>query len=485
MNDPGILIQPQRFRQFLGKQEFYQPQLQVINTLERLIFDRESCFQVVMICRQFGKNEIEATAEHRAFYLFQKRGGNWVRTAPTAKPQLIFSKARLERSLDCDPILKGKIQPREGFMYQLGKVSVCFLSTDPSANVVGATASLVLSIDEAHKVDKAKFNEDFLPMAGFQGVPVILYGVAADGSTLLEETADYNLERGRRDLVFKLDAIQASALRPEYAQHFKFVLDRLGADHPIVLTQYLLKPFKKSGGYLKRRQIDQVLASAHDRQEAPILGRSYFATLDIAGAAEVSEGGWVEENESQDSTALCIFEVDFSEMKNDWPSVRLVQIYVYRGELLEDQQQTIERLIRFWRVTDWIGDARGIGEQLVTSLAARISGGIVYKADVNSVSEDCFGFLALVNNGQFSVFRPDQSDEYREIVNQLNWCSYKINGGDKINLTKPEAKKHIDIVKAFSYVTRIIKTTRGVSVADFISALDRSGSGGVFNALKG
>ena len=51
-----------------------------------------------------------------------------------------------------------------------------FLSAHEQSNVVGATADLLLEVDEAQDVDEEKFAKEFLPMAAAQNATIVLYG---------------------------------------------------------------------------------------------------------------------------------------------------------------------------------------------------------------------------------------------------------------------------------------------------------------------
>src|SRR5205807_515541 len=113
-------------------------------------------------------------------------GGTIVKAAPTFKPQLITSKMRLERVLAHMP---GKIpravRSRFGYIIQLDEAAVQFLSAEESSNVVGATADLLLEIDEAQDVSEEKYLKDFRPMASTANTTAVLYGTAWSRDTML------------------------------------------------------------------------------------------------------------------------------------------------------------------------------------------------------------------------------------------------------------------------------------------------------------
>ena len=70
---------------------------------------------------------------------------------------------------------------------------VLFYSASPESNVVGATAELLLEIDEAQDVEWEKFNRDFRPMAAVRNATTVLYGTAWSDTTLLAQQRAANL----------------------------------------------------------------------------------------------------------------------------------------------------------------------------------------------------------------------------------------------------------------------------------------------------
>jgi hypothetical protein len=154
----------------------------------------------VMMARQMGKNELSAHVEAGLLARHARAGDTLVKAAPTFRPQVTTSMQRLESLLkaatitrrvpDDSPLnslarrLRGApapsgtptkevvLKPRKEHGYQLvlpvagpagGDARISFLSADPSASVVGATASLLLEVDEAQDVDPEKFTRDFRP----------------------------------------------------------------------------------------------------------------------------------------------------------------------------------------------------------------------------------------------------------------------------------------------------------------------------------
>src|SRR5947209_19916059 len=130
---------------------------------------------------------------------------------------IINSILRLKEALDGSPLTRRRWQPAFGYMVQLGRASVTFLSADASANVVGATASLLLEIDEAQDVDPDKYDRDFRPMASANNATTVLYGTAWSEDSLLERQRRINLAHqlhtGER-LHFEYDWQALAAINP-------------------------------------------------------------------------------------------------------------------------------------------------------------------------------------------------------------------------------------------------------------------------------
>ena len=73
-----------------------------------------------------------------------------------------------------------------GNSVRLGRARQLFLSAEPSSNVVGHTADLLLEMDEAQDVDAEKFDKELRPMAASTGATTVFYGTAWDDASLLE-----------------------------------------------------------------------------------------------------------------------------------------------------------------------------------------------------------------------------------------------------------------------------------------------------------
>jgi hypothetical protein len=441
----------------------------IIDRIERAIANPQGEKIPVLITRQGGKNETAAQVEKRALDAYAGVPGSiLVRTAPTYKPQIVNSKHRLELFLKATPWLRRRWRRREGYIFEVGHAQVHFLSTSPTAQVVGATASIALDVDEAHKVDAGKFEEDFGPFTASTNAPTILWGVAADETDMLHE---YREKARGTDRLLEFPAEVIAELSPAYAAHYATRVEELGEDHPVILTQYRLIPIAAIGGYLREQHRRVLFSGDHPQLEGPRQGMKYFMAVDIGGESEegLDDEGTREAEPDRDSTIIWILEVD---QRDDWrpyPMVRVVAGYWYTGRLLtdsghgdEDVSNLICDHIRHWNVVGGVIDARGVGEAVAGQVHRRHPIVKPYKATSPTVSEDCYDLLARINTGNVKFYRADPNADpiRREMEAQARHTRYEIRNHDQMRLTKPKgsgsSSKHIDFVKALTYIKRAL-----------------------------
>jgi hypothetical protein len=194
-----------------------------------------------MFARQAGKDE--ALANLLVFFLshYHRVPATAVFASPTFKPQTINAMLRLEQRLDRNLLTTRRWKRRAGYIFQLGQSSVTYFSAEPSANVVGATASHLLIINEAQDIQPAIYDKRFAPMAAAGNATRVFAGTAWTSDSLLarELASARTAEKtdGRRR-VFQIDAEEVGAEVEPYAEFVRSEIARLGRDHPLIKTQY-------------------------------------------------------------------------------------------------------------------------------------------------------------------------------------------------------------------------------------------------------
>ena len=254
----------------------------------RSILQRQGLSFVVMFPRQSGKNELQAQIEAYLLTLYSQTKADLVKVSPTAKPQSLNAMRRLER------VLKGNICTHDhwrkdcGYIYRLGTARITFLSGEPTAQIVGATANVLLEVDEAQDVETAKYDKEIAPMAASTNATRIFWGTAWTSQTLLARELRLARQAEQADGIqraFVLTADQVAQEVPAYGRFVQEQVSRLGRQHPLVRTQYYSEEVDAQGGLFPASR-QAIMQGRHPSQTLPLPMEQYVFTIDIAGADE-------------------------------------------------------------------------------------------------------------------------------------------------------------------------------------------------------
>src|SRR5512139_644708 len=213
----------------------------------------------VMFPRQAGKNEVSSALVAGLLRSNADCGGSVVVCAPTLSPQATISFERTASRLRAHSRRLGLAFAADGNTLRCGAASAVFLSGSPLASVAGHTASLLLIGDEAQDLDADWFNRQFRPMTASTGAATVLFGTPWDGASLLERHAAANRARdAARQPVHpwhnEVGWREVDRYLPAYGRFVEQERERLGADHPIFLSQYEM---------VAARAEDRLLSAAH------------------------------------------------------------------------------------------------------------------------------------------------------------------------------------------------------------------------------
>lgn len=421
----------------------------------------------VLMARQAGKNELIAHVEAYLLNLFQRRGGSIVQAAPTFKPQTINALLRLRQVLD-NPLNQGHWQASHGYVIQLGNARVVFLSAAAEAQVVGATASLLLVLDEAQDLQQEKLDRDFRPMASSTNATTVLIGTPWDGESPLERQVRLNLDLERHDGVrrhFEADWQTVAAENPTYGEFVRAEIARLGADHPLIATQYLLRPIRSEVGLLSEAQL-ALVQGEHAELSGPRPGRQYVAGLDLAGAEEQSRSTLLQgaPPADRDSTVLTIAEVDWSTVSGRVrePTLRVARLYVWRGEKHPALYEQLIGLARLWRLSTLVVDATGIGEPAAGFLTAALGPRVVesFKFTAASKSDLAYTLLAAINGRRLQV-HATPTEQTAELWHQLRAARQSVSSspGRLLTFFVPESQGHDDLLTSLALTAQAATVT--------------------------
>lgn len=432
----------------------------------------------VMMSRQAGKNELSAHLESFLLANHQHRPVTLVKAAPTFKPQTITSLLRLTAALE-NPLTAGRWRGERGYMIRLGQARIFFFSAEPGARVVGATASLLLEIDEAQDVSAAKHDKDFAPMAAAANATRVYWGTAWDETTLLQRQIEANLAAERRDGIRRHFAYPwwvVAEHNPAYGRYVEGERARLGADHPLFKTQYELVPIAGAAGFFSPAQ-RALLAGSHPRRTAAADG-VYVAGLDVAGGAEedptrLSSGA----GRDADATVLLVARLEQGGMAGvaGAPLLLIEGAYAWRGASLHTQYATLLGLLRdTWRVRRVVVDATGLGRGLADFLTAALAPGVVVPFVFSAASKSNLGYdlLAAVSAGRVRWYA-DEDGEAREFWRQVAEARYETSPGGLLRWGVPAWRGHDDYLSALGLLVAAAREVPPAPAAAIVPAVDR------------
>src|SRR5690606_4697483 len=121
------------------------------------------------------------------------------------------------------------------------RAHLTFLSAAPESNVVGATASTFLELDEAQDISLEKYDKQIAPMAASTNATRVFWGTAWTDQTLLARELRTARAAENQDGQQRVFWISAEAVRKEVPAYGSFVdeiVAHLGRSHPSVRSQY-------------------------------------------------------------------------------------------------------------------------------------------------------------------------------------------------------------------------------------------------------
>ena len=458
----------------------------------------------IMMSRQAGKNELSAQLEAYLLNLFQRRGGAIVKAAPTFRPQIVNSMLRLERALEND-LNRGRWSRQLGSLIQLGRARVFFYSGEPESHVVGATASLLLEIDEAQDFDEEKYLKDFRPMGATTNVTTVLYGTAWTADTLLERARRENLrleasDGKQRD--FRYPWLAVAEHNADYRAYVEAEMARMGPEHPLIRTQYLLEPLESTGRLFSETQLAQlrgghgrlvspesrVASHETDREADPRLGTRdsglYVAGIDIAGEDEEAEDAALRSlKPRKDSTAVTICEVELGKE----PSLRVVQHYWWTGRKHRELfPQLVDLLKRVWHCRAVVVDATGVGAGVASFLVGALP--MVARPFIfSATSKSALGYslLAAVNGGRLQMYADDGSPESIEFWREAQLARTALHENQRLSFYVDPREGHDDLLMSLALAVEAAadaepRFARGRSSSESRVPSSESGTGSEF-----
>ncbi len=396
---------------------------------------------VVMFPRQSGKNELQAQMEVYLLALLKDTPAEIVKISPTWKPQSLNAMRRLQRVLEKNCLTRKIFVKESGYIFRVGQARIFFFSGAPEANIVGATASTLLEVDEAQDVLPAKFDKDVAPMAASTNATRVFWGTAWTPTTLLARelraAARDEAQDGRRR-VFRITADEVAAEVPAYGKYVARQVALFGRSHPNVRTQFYSEEIDAEGGLFPLAR-QALMQGTHPAADAPQAGRMMAFLIDVGGASEAGGGA----PGSHDSTALTGVEVDLTTISD--PALRAPTYRVLFRRVWTNVPQPvlyahIQNLAALWSPRRVVMDATGIGAGLAAFLERALPGRVMpFLFNAASKSKLGWDFLAIVDAGRWKDYAPPD----RLFFRQLSQVQYQIVPGParQLRWSVPEAMR--------------------------------------------
>ena len=388
-------------------------QTEPIEAILKSILERAGRTIVILISRQAGKDELLCHLKLFLLQRFQTRDKEIVEFNPTYKPQTIRSIQRLETRMNRNVITRGRWKKCSDFMRMIGLARVTFFSGDGQANVVGATANLLLIVNEAQDISPTKYDRDISPMAASTNATRVIVGTAWTNNTLLARelrSAQYAEKGDGIRRVFVYDADEVRKYNPDYGKFVDKEVERLGRNHPFIKSQYFCEEIDAEIGMFNDRR--RVLMQADQAaQESPVEGTSYAFLVDIAGQdmnrmtgdrGRKTDDDEPLDNPGRDSLALTIASIDLSTVELlKAPTYRFVNRQQWIGENHLAIFGKLKNLIETWNPQHVVLDATGVGEGLWAMLDKSFPGRIIpVKFTKQTKSEIGWRYLAIIETGR-------------------------------------------------------------------------------------
>ena len=458
-------------REILGKPLYWYQEL-IGDAILNSIRGGHGCTFTIMLARQMGKNQLSAVLE--AYLLCMWEQGTIVKAAPTYKPQVINSKQRLLHMLDV-PGLSSRLWKSYGYMIGMAPDGTSpdeqsgpralFFSAGPESHIVGATASLLLEIDEAQDVLPEKFDTDLKPMASTTNATTVLYGTAWSDATLLAQMSAHNQELERQDGIrrhFAFDWTTLAQINQHYRRFVEGEMQRLGEDHVSIRTQYRLLPISGTG-YLLNDLQRLLIKGTHSWLDEPDEDEDgyYVAGMDIGGEDERSQPGDEQQTASgkRDSTIITIGRVSYNEL--DLPGIEIVHQYWFTGMRHLDQYAATCEIMQRWNIQKLVIDKTGLGEGLASLLTEkfgeeRVNG---FRFTRPSKSALTFHFLGMINSGRMKLYAVDQAPRplYEECWHQLTMARYTVPGEGLITMECNPGEAHDDFLISIALCAEAVR----------------------------
>jgi hypothetical protein len=365
-----IWYNPDYFVMKASQLELRSYQRQVLDAIIDSIRTKSGHSFVIVLAHQSGKNELQAQLFTYLLAVLHHFSLNIVSISPTYNPQGRTAMDRLEKVLSRNLFTRGIWNRAQGHKYSVGSSRVVFLSGHRAARVVGETAHILLSVDEAQDVPISVFDKSFAPMAAAHNATRVFWGTSWTSRTLLAREMRLARLAEQADGIRCLWVVPGDVVAREVPSYAKFLaseIKHLGRDHPIVRTQYFCEEIDAQVGMFTAARRALMLKD-EEPHFGPVTGVPYAFLLDVAGQDEARMNLDDEaplSNPGRDAVSLTIATIDSSSLEAlQLPTYRFVKRQQWTGLNHLKIFGIIKNMVESWNPMYIVVDATGVGEGL-------------------------------------------------------------------------------------------------------------------------
>lgn len=379
-------------------------QLQAAKAILASVFGNLGLSFVIIFPRQSGKDELITNLLVFLCNLYAHRDRSIVVANPTYKPQTINAILRFEKRLQSNLLTRQFWKKRSDFMRMVGQCAVSFLSGDATANVVGATASLLLVINEAQDIEPTVYDKRFAPMAASTNATRVFAGTTWTSQTLLAREMRNAIEAEKADGIkrlFMFNADDVSAIVPAYGHFVAGEVEKLGRQHPLVKTQYYCEEIDAIAGMFHAGRMALLVADNYDNYQ-PKADEIYCILMDIGGQDEALLNLDGMGNPGRDYVTLSLIRVDLSSLTvTNLPTYHVVKRLEWHGVNHVSIYSAVCAIVDTWHALYIVLDATGVGEGLWGMFARRYpTKTMPVKFSQQTKSEIGYSYLGIVDTGR-------------------------------------------------------------------------------------
>lgn len=437
-----VLLSVRLFSRLIIQVPLREYQVEAVNAVVDSCLHQKGLEFLWVFPRQSGKDEAVGQAVVFLLTLFQRVEAGIVHVYPTSN-QLSVGVTRLENRLN-NRWLKGLWWSRSKPIRRgVGRAQCAFFSGHPLARAEGATANLLLIVNEVQDCPEQIIERRFTPMRASANATALYVGT-------VRTTADYlwriktRLERlEAEDGIRRVFMIGPEAVGRENPAYGEFVARQVrlkGRHHPTVRTEFFNEPVDVGSGLFPERR-RALMRGKHRRLSGPVEGEIYLALIDVGGQDEAATTAFAElENPRRDYT-VCTMARVVRGGNRVGPVYQVVDVVADQGSRhFQDapgQPSLFNRLmayLRLWEPAAVICDATGVGQGIADALTSGYKRP-VFGFDFGGGRKARLGndFLSVIETGRFQYFHdPHQfetgSDEWFFFL-QCEHCGYELAEG--------------------------------------------------------